>query len=326
MTTTIQKLRRLEANRRLRRFEDIRQLLPGVDNPTPLVRLNRVLSGEVYLKLEWFNPFGSIKDRAASYLLAGLEDRGELSGRRLVEASSGNTAIALAALAGLDGVPITITIPEGVPEEKIVLLRMLGAEVWPTPDDLCPVDSPKDGAIALARSIAQSGGGDKYAWPDQYSNPDNVLAHYETTGPEIWSQTEGKVRTFVAGFGTCGTITGVGRYLKEQDPSIRIIAMEPLPGHRLPGLKSFQEATPPSILDREVVDQVVQIDDQRAYAMTKRLFREEGLIVGPSTGGIVAAAEHAIDDGLTVAISPDSGFKYASFFRSVLGEEGQPTI
>lgn len=102
--------------------------------------------------------------------------------------------------------------------------------------------------------------------------------------------------------------------------------MEPLPGHRLPGLKSFQEATAPSILDREVVDQMVQIDDQRAYAMTKRLFREEGLIVGPSTGGIVAAAEVAIDDGLTVAISPDSGFKYASFFRSVLGEEGQPTI
>lgn len=326
MTTTIQKIPSLEANRRLRRFEDIRQLLPGVDNPTPLVRLNRVVSGELYLKLEWFNPFGSIKDRAASYLLAGLEERGEMAGRRLVEASSGNTAIALAALASLDGIPITITIPEGVPEEKIVLLRMLGAEVWPTPDDLCPVDSPKDGAIALARSIARSGGGEEYAWPDQYSNPDNTLAHYETTGPEIWSQTEGKVRTFVAGFGTCGTITGVGRYLKEQDPSIRIVAMEPLPGHRLPGLKSFQEASRPAILDPDVIDEVVQVDDDAAYSMTKRLFREEGLIVGPSTGAIVAAVDRVMNDELTVAVSPDSGFKYASYFQTTLGEEGLPTI
>lgn len=335
MTTFLEPSRTLKNDRHLRRYEDIRQLLPGLDNPTPLVRLNRVLPGEVYLKLEWFNPFGSIKDRAASYLLAGLEERGELSGRQLVEASSGNTAIALASLAALDGIPITITVPDGVPEESIVLLRMLGAEVWLTPDDLCPVDTPKDGAIALARSIALSAGGHRFAWPDQYSNSDNVRAHYETTGPEIWRQTEGQVRTFVAGFGTTGTIVGVGRFLKEKDPSIRIVAMEPLPGHRLPGLKSFQEATPPSILDREVVDQVLQIDDQSAYAMTKRLFREEGLIVGPSTGAIVAATELAIelaidngltDNGLTVAISPDSGFKYASFFRSVLGEEGLPTV
>lgn len=326
MTTFLQQEHGLDTDRQLRRFQDIRELLPDLDNPTPLVRIRKVLAGEVYLKLEWFNPFGSTKDRTASYLLAGLAKRGELDDRRIVEASSGNTAIALAALASLEGISITITIPEGVPEEKIVLLRMLGAEVWPTPDDLCPVDSPKDGAIALARSIAGSKGGSGYVWPDQYSNTDNVLAHYETTGPEIWRQTEGQIRTFVAGFGTCGTITGVGRFLKERDPSIRIVAMEPLPGHRLPGLKSFQEANRPAILDPDVIDEVVRIDDDDAYAMTKRLFREEGLIVGPSTGAIVAAADRLVNSGLTVAISPDSGFKYASYFRTTLGEEGTPTF
>jgi cysteine synthase A/cysteine synthase B len=325
----------LNTDRRLRRFDDVRQLVPDIDNPSPLVRVNRVLSSirPVFLKLEWFNPFGSIKDRAASYLLSGLSERGELAGRRLVEASSGNTAIALAALAALSDTPIIITLPEGVPEEKKILLRMLGAEVWPTPDDLCPVDNPGDGAIALARSIVESAGGEGYAWPDQYSNPDNVRAHYETTGPEIWRQTEGQIRTFVAGFGTCGTISGVGRYLKERDPSIQVVGVEPQPGHRLPGLKSFRESKTPTILDREVVDEVIQVDDEPAYAMTMRLFREEALMVGPSTGAVVEAIRRLPSPqpdsgvnppGVTVGISPDSGFKYTSFFAARLGDEGLP--
>ncbi len=324
--------RQLGTDRHLRRYDDIRQLLPDVDQPTPLVRLNRLAPGvDLYLKLEWLNPFGSIKDRAASYLLAGLARQGRLEGRHLVEASSGNTAIALAALAALEGLPITITIPDGVPQETKVLLRMLGAEVWETPDDLCPVDNPRDGAIALARSIAQSVGGENYLWPDQYSNPDNVKAHYETTGPEIWRQTEGQVRTFVAGFGTCGTLSGVGRFLKEQDRSIRVVAVEPQQGHRLPGLKSFAEAKEPEILDRSVIDEVVPVDDDLAYGVTKRLYREEGLIVGPSTGAIVAAAtglaaSGVFTPGLTVGISPDSGLKYASFFLDFLGNEGLPQI
>jgi cysteine synthase len=175
----------------------------------------------------------------------------------------------------------------------------------------------------LARAIARSRGGGDYVWTDQYSNAANVLAHYETTGPEIWRQTQGQVRTFVAGFGTCGTISGVGRYLKEQDPSITIVAVEPNPGHRLPGLKSFAEASPPQILDRTVVDQVVRIDDETAYATTVSLFRQEALMVGPSTGAIVAAALALDDPGLTVAISPDSGFKYASFFSQYLDEQQQ---
>jgi cysteine synthase len=208
------------------------------------------------------------------------------------------------------------------------MLRMLGAEIWETPDDLCPVDHPKDGAIALARSLAASEGGARYVLTNQYENEDNVRAHYETTGPEIWRQTEGRVRYFVAGLGTTGTITGTGRYLKERDPSIKIIAIEPNPGHRLPGLKSFAEAKEPGILDWSVIDDVIHIDDDDAYATTKRLHREEGLIVGPSTGAVVSAIRRLPDTerDIAVGISPDSGTKYASYFADILGDEGLPQI
>ena len=231
------------SDRALRRFEDIRDLLPDVENPTPLVRVRRSVSApNVYLKLEWLNPFGSIKDRAASYLVQGLLDSGALENREMVEASSGNTAIALAAFGAVSDTKVTITIPDGVPAETTTILRMLGAEVWETPDELCPVDHPKDGAIALARSLAASDGGARYVMADQYENPDNVRAHYETTCPEIWNQTEGDVTSFFAGFGTCGTLTGIGRYLKERNPDVKMIAIEPQKGHRIPGLNSFAEA------------------------------------------------------------------------------------
>jgi cysteine synthase len=293
------------------------------------MRLNHVVppTAGMFLKLEWLNPFGSIKDRTALYLIKGLFDRGELNGKRIVEPTSGNTGIALAALAALLGVKITVTIPDGVPEEKQTLLRMLGAEVWPTPDDLCPINHPKDGAIALARSFVESEATRaKYVMPNQYESPDNVRAHYETTGPEIWKQTEGQVRYFIAGYGTCGTITGVAKYLKEQSRDIKVIAVEPRRGHRLPGLKNMTESKTPEILDRSLIDEVVRVDDEPAYAMTKRLFREEGLIVGPSTGAIVHAATELATrlDGPGVAISPDGGFKYASYFTGILGDEGKP--
>jgi cysteine synthase B len=332
MTTTIDPTGTgLQPDSRVRRYDDIRDLLPGVDNPTPLVRVNRLVADpglDLYLKLEWMNPFGSLKDRAAAYLLAGLAERGELTGKEIVEASSGNTAIALAALATLMGKKLTVTIPDGVPEEKKVTLRMLGAEVWETPDDLCPVDHPKDGAIALARSLAASQGGTKYVMANQYENLDNVRAHYETTGPEIWRQTNGGVRYFFAGLGTTGTVTGTGRYLKEQDPSIQVIAIEPQQGHRLPGLKSFAEAKEPGILDWSVIDEVIRVADEPAYAATKRLYREEGLMVGPSTGAVVhAVSEYAPGhDGVAVGISPDSGLKYTSYFAELLGTEGLPQI
>ncbi len=326
------KRKRLEANPALRRYHDVRELIASPANPTPLVRVNRVVPNsriELYLKLEWYNPFGSVKDRTALYMLDGLRERGELDGKNVVEPTSGNTGIALAALAALMGIKLTVTIPDGVPEEKKVLLRMLGAEVWPTPDDLCPVDHPKDGAIALAHSFVRGEATKgQYVMPNQYENPDNVKAHYETTGPEIWNQTEGKIKLFLVGIGTCGTLMGVGRYLKEMNSEVKVIAIEPQKGHRLPGLKNLSESKPPAILDRSLIDRVVRVDDEPAYAMTKRLFREEGLIVGPSTGAIVHAAVELgnEDGGVAVGISPDSGFKYASFFADVLGDEGKPKV
>ncbi|MBU2603143.1 MAG: cysteine synthase family protein [Actinobacteria bacterium] len=322
----------LRSDPAVRRFSDIRELIGNPDYPTPLVRLQRVAPADtqLYLKLEGFNPFGSIKDRTALYLLRGMTERGELDGRELVEPTSGNTGIALAGMAALLGVKITVTIPDAVPEETLLLLRMLGAEVWPTPDDLCPVDHPKDGAIALAHSLVRSAGGERYAMANQYENPDNVRAHYETTGPEIWRQTEGRIARLFAGYGTCGTIVGAGRYLKERNPGVRVVAIEPERGHRLPGLKNLTESRPPGILDPSFIDEVVTVDDQSAYAMTKRLFREEGLIVGPSTGAIVHAATQPAEtthpDGIAVAISPDGGFKYGSFFADVLGDEGTPGV
>ena len=163
---------------------------------------------------------------------------------------------------------------------------------------------------------------------DQYENADNVRAHYETTGPEIWRQTGGHLDHFLAGLGTGGTITGVGRFLKEQNPAIKVIGIEPQPGHRLPGLKSFQEAREPGILDWSVIDEVIRVDDDPAYEVTQRLFREEGLIVGPSTGAVVHAS-HQLDvgpGGIAVAISPDSGLNYMSYFEERLGDEGHPTV
>lgn len=326
-TTTAQSL---GSRQDLRRFNDVRELLPDVDNPSPMVRLNHIEPGpriETYLKLEWLNPFGSVKDRAAAYLLSGLAEREGLAGREIVEASSGNTSIALAALASLHGVKLTTTVPSAVPGETSVILRMLGAEVWETPDDLCPVDHPRDGAIALARSLTASS--DRFVATEQYENEDNVTAHYETTGPEIWRQTEGRVTWFIAAYGTTGTITGAGRFLREQHPDVRIVGVEPEPGHRLPGMKSFGESKRPTIFDPAVIDETVVISDEDAYATTKDLWRREALMVGPSTGAVVAAAAR-IDvgpDDVVVGISADSGAKYASYFKEILEEsEGRPTI
>ncbi|HZW37063.1 MAG: PLP-dependent cysteine synthase family protein [Deltaproteobacteria bacterium] len=313
-------------------FDDVSQLIGSRENPTPMVRLGRIAppeEGQIFAKLEWMNPFGSIKDRTARYLLEGLRNGGKLAGKTIVEPTSGNTGIALAALSNLAGIPCTITIPSGAPEEKIALLRLLGAEVWPTPDDLCPIDHPKDGAIALARSfVTGEATKDRYVMPNQYENPDNVRAHYETTGPEIWDQTQGKVTHFFAGYGTCGTITGTAKFLKERNPAVRVIAIEPEKGHRLSGLKNFQESNKPAILDESLIDKTVRVPDGPACETAIRLAREESLLAGPSTGAIVwAALEENLPKGaVAVCISPDNAFKYTSFFSGRIANDGVPRV
>jgi len=320
----------MDLNRKV--FDDVSQLIGSRENPTPIVRLGRLRQpggGDILVKLEWMNPFGSVKDRTARALLEGLVRDGRLDGRRIVEPTSGNTGIALAALCNLRNQACTITIPSTVPAEKIALLRLLGAEVWPTPDDLCPIEHPKDGAIALAKSFVEGEGTrDRYVMPNQYENPDNVRAHYETTGPEIWDQTEGRVTHFFAGLGTCGTITGTAKYLKERNPAVRVIAVEPQRGHRLPGLKSFAESRRPGILDDSLIDETIVVEDAAAYETAVRLAREESLLVGPSTGAVVWAVlrENLPAGGVAVCISPDNAFKYGSFYNDVVGNDGTPEV
>ena len=313
-------------------YNNIVDLIADKNNPTPMVKINKLTKGakyDLFLKLEWYNPFGSIKDRTAKFLINGLKERGELAGKEIVEPSSGNTGIALAAIANTLGVKTTVTIPDAVPEEKQTVLRMLGATVFPTPDDLCPINHPKDGAIALAHSIVKSGSNEgRYVMPNQYENLDNVKAHYETTGPEIYEQTDGAVKYFFAGYGTCGTITGIGKYLKEKDKNIKIIAIEPQKGHRLPGLKNFKESKKPDILDSSVIDETITVMDDDAYKTAIDLMRKESLLVGPSTGAIVFAALQYMKgrDGVAVAISPDGAFKYVSFYYDYVKNDGRPQV
>lgn len=302
----------LGSNNALRRYNDLRELIGSLDNPTPLMRTMKKDVGlkqfELFLKLEWFSPFGSVKDRTAKYILKGLEERGELASKNLVEPTSGNMGIALAGLMAIMGKQLTVVISNRVSEEKKMMLRMLGAKVR----------IAEGKAVDLACSIAENG--EEFIMPNQYNNLDNVQAHYETMGPEIWKQTEGRIRFFFAGFGTGGTITGVGKYLKEQNPDIQVIAVEPEKGRKIAGLRNLEEIITPSILDRNLIDHVIQVSDKSVYAMIKRLFREEGLVVGPSTGAIVCGAVKFGQDkeGVAVAVAPDSGFRYASYFTKII--------
>ncbi len=311
---------------KLRVYSDITQLIASPENPTPLVRLNRLNPNKgfsLYLKLERYNPFGSVKDRIAVEMLRGLE----IGDKTVVEPSSGNTGIAIACVANAWGIPVEIAVPERIPDEKKVMLKLLGVKVTEADDALCPL-FPTEGARGLVNALIKSPATkDKYVSPNQYENELNVQAHYRATGPEIWQQTQGKITHFFAGYGTCGTITGVGRYLKEQNPKIRVIGVEPSsPNHKLPGLKritGLDEEFIPKILDRSVIDETVDVDDDDAYRTAIDLARKDGIPVGPTTGAILAVAlEYAkANKGLAVVISPDDAFKYTSFYQSFLNTE-----
>ncbi|MCP4258390.1 MAG: cysteine synthase family protein [Planctomycetes bacterium] len=312
-------------------YESIVDLIASPENPTPMVRITEKVNPnsdfKIYLKLERYNPFGSIKDRIALSMLEGLEIE---QGNSLVEPSSGNTGIALAALANAKGIPIEIAVPERIPEEKKTILRLLGVQnLWEADDKLCPV-FPNEGARGLVNAMLKSKGGEKYINPNQYENELNVQAHYETTGPEIWNQTDGEVDYFFAGFGTCGTITGVGKYLKAKKPSVKIIGIEPANAdHNLPGMKrisDLREDLVPKILDRSVIDDTVTVNDEDAYRTAIQIARKDGILVGPTTGAIVSAALQYAGNckGLAVAVSPDDAFKYISFFAPYVKEQGRP--
>lgn len=306
-------------------FDSIVELAPSPDNPTPMVRLshrmNPVEGYDVLLKLEGMNPFGSIKDRTALHMLRGLRLN---PGQALVEPSAGNTGIALAAMANAQETPIEIAVPDGTPEEKKAMLRFLGAEIIEVEDEMCPL-FPSEGARGVVKSMVESEAyAGKYVSPNQYESRLNVEAHYLTTGPEIWKQTQGRIEYFFAGIGTGGTLSGVGRFLKEQNPDIRIIGVEPASRHHsLSGLKritGLPDEHFPSILDKELLDDVISVTDEEAYKAGIEVARKDGIMVGPTTGAALHAALHAgvAGTGLAVVISADSAAKYVSSYAPYL--------
>lgn len=286
---------------------------------TPLLALERFAPDSgILAKLEYFNPLSSAKDRAALYMIADAEERGRLRpGGVIVEPTSGNTGVGLAYLAVLKGYRVVLTMPETMSAERRNLLAALGAELV-----LTPGAQGMNGAIARAKELLDTLPG---AWmPDQFNNPANAKAHYETTGPEIWRDTDGKVDILVAGVGSGGTLTGAGRYLKEQRPDVRVVAVEPAesavlsggkPGpHKIAGIGT---GFIPGTLDRTVIDEVVAVSGGEAYAAARALSGKEGLLVGISSGAAahaaaVLAARPANRGKVIVTVLPDTGERYLS--------------
>jgi len=278
---------------------------------TPLVELkniNTLKRVKIFGKLEGHNPGGSVKDRAAYGMIRGAVERGEIRpGMKLIEATSGNTGIALAMIAGQFNLEIELVMPENSTRERIQTMKAFGARVT-----LTPAEGSMERAIDYAREQLSKG---DYYMLNQFANPDNYKMHFKTTGPEIWRDTHGKITHFVSAMGTTGTIMGVSRYLKEQNPGVQIVGVQPRDGSRIPGIRRWPEAYLPKIFDPERVDKIIDVSEEESVTMARRLAREEGIFAGMSSGGAVAAAmklSQEIEEGLVVCIICDRGDRYLS--------------
>ncbi len=297
---------------------------------TPLIKLNSLSNDKVqyFAKLESHNPFGSVKDRAAYWMIRDAEEKGKLKKNHtiIIEPTSGNTGIALTGIANLLGYEVEIVIPEKASEETKKIIAKLGAKLYETSDDLCPkVGAGTDQSIALATSIASSRP-DKYYSPNQYANEANFMGHYRGTGPEIWKQTEGKITHFFTGVGTGGTVTGISTYLKEQNPKLKTIGVQPQQNHLIQGLRNFEESAKPDLfLRREnTVDDWITINNETAFAAVRELFAKEKLLVSPSSATVYAAMKkYPIEEGIVVGIFADDGRKFKSLYaqQKVFSEE-----
>ncbi len=278
---------------------------------TPLVRLQR-LPGDrnnlLLVKLEGDNPAGSVKDRPALSMINRAEARGEIKpGDTLIEATSGNTGIALAMVAAIKGYRMILVMPANMSEERRALMCAYGAKIVQT-----SVAGSMEGAIDRANAMQAAGRGKIL---DQFSNPDNPLAHIEGTGPEIWQQTEGKITHFVSAMGTTGTIMGVSTYLKSQNPDVHIVGVQPAEGSHIPGIRRWPEAYMPSIFDTKRVDRIIDISQHEAEQTTRDLATQEGILAGVSSGGAVAAAlkiSAEVENAIIVSIICDRGDRYLS--------------
>ncbi len=278
---------------------------------TPLVRLQRLpgsTSNLVLGKLEGNNPAGSVKDRPALSMIVEAERRGEIHpGDCLIEATSGNTGIALAMVAAMKGYRMQLIMPENMSLERRASMQAFGAELI-----LVTVEEGMEGARDLALKMQEKGKGKVL---DQFANPDNPLSHYRSTGPEIWRDTGGRITHFVSSMGTTGTIMGTSRYLKEMNPGIQIIGVEPSEGSKIAGIRKWPEAYIPEIFDARAVNRMIEVTQQEAEDMMRRLGREEGIFCGVSSGGAVAAAlriSGEVQDAVIVTIVCDRGDRYLS--------------
>jgi cysteine synthase B len=278
---------------------------------TPMVELKNITVNKdvtIYAKLEGNNPGGSVKDRAAYGMIKGALDRGEIKpGIKLIEATSGNTGIALAMIASLFGVEIELVMPEDATRERVLTMQAFGAKVI-----LTPKERSIEGSIDYANAQVAAGG---YLMLNQFANADNYMMHYHTTGPEIWKDTNGQVTHFVSAMGTTGTIMGVSKYLKEQNPAVQIVGCQPTDGSHIPGIRKWPEAYLPKIFDRQRIDHTIEVDEQDARTMAKRLAREEAVFSGMSSGGAVYAAielSKELKKGIIVCIICDRGDRYLS--------------